>query len=54
MKRVPLDEIPEKDLNEWGYPDSSKWAFAGYFDNKRALKLMGVAGNKSFWRRVHK
>ena len=30
MKR--LDEIPESDLNEWGYPNK-KWRFAG-FDGK--------------------
>ena len=27
MKR--LDEIPEKDLNEWGYPNGKKWVFCG-------------------------
>jgi hypothetical protein len=30
MKVISIQDIPDDDLNEWGYPDSSKWSFAGY------------------------
>ena len=30
MKPVSIQDIPDDDLNEWGYPKSDKWAFAGF------------------------
>lgn len=32
MKAVPIQDVPADERNALGFPDSSKWAFAGYAD----------------------
>lgn len=29
-KTIRNDKVKTEDLNEWGYPDSSKYSFAGF------------------------
>lgn len=32
MTTKKTEQIPNKDMNEWGYPSPNKWAFVGMKD----------------------
>jgi len=32
MKTKTQEQIPKKDLNDWGFPSSNKWQFVGMKD----------------------
>ena len=47
MTTKKTEQIPSKDMNEWGYPSSSKWQFVGIIDGVARWKSVKVKTNKA-------
>ena len=47
MTTKKTEHIPNKDMNEWGYPSSSKWQFVGIIDGVARWKSVRVKTKKA-------
>ena len=47
MTTKKQEQIPNKDMNEWGYPSSSKWQFVGIIDGVARWKSVRVKTKKA-------
>ena len=43
MTTKKTEQIPNKDMNEWGYPSSTKWQFVGIIDGVARWKSVKVS-----------